>query len=108
MIVEKDRRAYSRYFKNLPITYVNLESGHQFEGKMHNTSMNGMCFTSKEEIGLGTNLCVKMEHFSPDIYNADLSRGSHAEVIWCQRMGKKSDSDIPGYEIGVRHQELLI
>ena len=104
----KINRFYARKYHETIITYVNMKSGNHHYAKMTSNSIGGMSFFSDTELKPGSDIFIKKQYFSPNIYTHDSDTGCHAKVIWCNKSSEeKNTHSSSNYEIGVKYNELL-
>jgi len=92
-------RAFSRNYYCSPIRYSRVSSPNFFDARMLNSSVGGMYFETQQPLNPGDSIFIKMMDMAPDPYWPE-ARGAYlAEVRWCEKNDKKSDSP---FGIGVR------
>ncbi len=70
------------------------------DAKMCNSSDGGMYFESDHDIHPGSEICIRIADYSPDIHSPEARDGYRAEVMWCRKIYKEDDASC--YGIGAR------
>ena len=99
-----EKRAYRRHYHFTEVKYSDYASNSYHSAKMHNHSLDGLCFTSEYPIQTGSDICVKIEDESIEHFGIVDKDGYRAEVIWCNQVG---DPEVRFYEIGAQYYETL-
>ncbi len=102
MVEKAEKREYLRESRNATIVYSDYTSENYKYAVMHNSSPDGMCFTSDYPLQPGSDICVKPADVSVQDFEPDEKDGMRAEVLWCNKMG---DGDISFYGIGIQYYE---
>ena len=80
---KKDTRTYDRDHYEEPIIFSKYGARKYQASRMYNSSLGGMCFITNSSIPPGSDLCIKIENFSPTYFSHEISDGYRGEVKWC-------------------------
>ncbi len=104
MSTSAEKRANKRRRKYATIIYSEKSSNNYKDAIMHNSSHEGMCFTSDFPLKPGSNISVKIADALIDDLGPEAKDGMLAEVKWCNKMG---DTDVSFYGVGIEYHEPL-
>lgn len=99
-MIKHIRRNCLRNHNKAPITYSKCDSDKYYLAQMHNRSVTGMYFESKHAVEPETEIYIRLENSSSDLYHAEANNFYRAKVKWCKEI---TDGDNLSYGIGVQY-----
>lgn len=100
------KRSYARNYSESRIMYSFSKHKNYQIAKMLNSSTEGMHFEAGYAIEPGSEICIKMLNYSPDInYSPEAYKAFRATVKWCKEM---ENSDSSSYGIGVQYYKPML
>jgi len=100
VIASNNGRAFPRNCYAARIRYAVYNTENFIDATLCNSSEGGMYFESDTDIQPGTEICIRMTDYSPDIHGPEAREGYRAEVMWCRKVFKEENRSC--YGVGAR------
>jgi hypothetical protein len=101
-------RAYQRLASKAPFQYAPLDSSQFQPTRACDFSAGGVCFESHEALKPGTDICIVMEAYQPEIDGLEAFRSYVASIRWTHLLSKNgSERYLVGSRFVARSHEVI-
>jgi len=105
MDINSDKRAFDRRSCNALIALSYFNQTYNYDAKVLNCGIDGMCFQSNRFLQPGATVCIRVKEYPCSGSRQDsadsLRYMSLAEVKWCNEL---PETESAAYSVGVKYQ----
>jgi ribosomal protein L32 len=82
------QRSNARTVRQVPIQYALLDSDQFHPTRTYDFSSSGLCYEAHEPLKPGTDVCIVMENYDPDLSGPESFRSYVASIRWTHLLSK--------------------
>jgi hypothetical protein len=101
-------RSYQRIANQAPFQYALLNTEEFHPTRAHDFSAGGVCFEPHELLQPGTDICIVMEAYPPELAGLEAYRSYVASIRWTHLLSKNgTESYMAGARFVIRSHEII-